>query len=538
MQKTKHILFINKHLVAIIFLFIIGTVLRFYNLNWDLGQYLHPDERLYINAANLALPHSVAEFFSPSSPLNPHMFYYGSFPLYLYKVVASGIFKTFDLLVVSRMISALFSSLTIIMVYLLAKQFFSEKIALVAALVFAFSPGSIQYAHFNTTESLLLFLLTVSAYLSSKLYFQNKPWLLLPLGIILGISFATKIVGLTFGIFPLIAGTLLFIHEKKQRGRLVLFFVLCLILAGILGFLLSPYQLIDWTNFTKEQSYMQAVTYGKYKPPFVLIYEHTLPYLYPLMNVLPFTFGLVSLCSSILGIFLFIKQKHRLASMLLLLLFPGLYFLWAGAWFAKFARYYLLIIPFLSIFAAVFLLKIKPLFRGMLLFFIVLQGVCFSTIYLTPNTRVAATYWIRQQIPPHAIIATEHWDDSLPLSLYGVSPYTNMSLPVYDSESEQKIQQLSQMVANSDYIILSSRRVYASILNNTVVYPQTTHFYEQLFAGNLGYTVVKTFTNYPYGFSDDVADESFQSYDHPPVTIFKNEKRLSPEMINMLIHHE
>jgi hypothetical protein len=102
----------------------------------------------------------------------------------------------------------------------------------------------------------------------------------------------------------------------------------------------------------------------------------------------------------------------------------------------------------------------------------------------------------------------------------------------------QKVNQLSQKVSQSDYFIISSRRVYQSILNNKKLYPYTYSFYKKLFAGDLGFVLQKKITNYPYFFSDDFADESFQSYDHPPVLIFKNEKRLTEKSIERLIIYE
>ena len=108
-------------------------------------------------------------------------------------------------------------------------------------------------------------------------------------------------------------------------------------------------------------------------------------------------------------------------------------------------------------------------------------------------------------------------------------------MTVYDQDTKAKIVTLSETVAKSDYIVLSSRRVYISIFNNAQTYPYTSKFYKKLFSGDIGYSRIKDFTNYPYGISDDSADESFQSYDHPPVIIFENNARMSPQQIQSLI---
>src|SRR6266567_1294210 len=71
--------------LALFGLALLGLILRLYGLNWDDGNSFHPDERqILFHVTTLSMPHSFAEFLNPAnSPLNPHFFAYGSFPLYL-----------------------------------------------------------------------------------------------------------------------------------------------------------------------------------------------------------------------------------------------------------------------------------------------------------------------------------------------------------------------------------------------------------------------------------------------------------------------
>ena len=77
---------------------------RIYGINWDANNHLHPDEReIVFTAMCLTLPGAVrlgscapaytgpGWFLSTQSPLNPHFFAYGSFPLYLLAIVAHGL---------------------------------------------------------------------------------------------------------------------------------------------------------------------------------------------------------------------------------------------------------------------------------------------------------------------------------------------------------------------------------------------------------------------------------------------------------------
>jgi len=87
----------------------LGLALRLYGLDWDQiqaryqlllrlygsdaaqGNNFHPDERqILFHVVQLSWPSSWVQFFNPAtSPLNPHFFAYGSFPLYLLAAVGN-----------------------------------------------------------------------------------------------------------------------------------------------------------------------------------------------------------------------------------------------------------------------------------------------------------------------------------------------------------------------------------------------------------------------------------------------------------------
>lgn len=521
---------INREKILLLIIILLGAFFRFYNLNWDQGHYLHPDERLYINSSNISLPKTIAEFFSPESPLNPKMFYYGSFPLFLYKIINLTILSSIPFTIASRVTSSFFSILTIPLIFFLSKQFFSKKISLIATFVFTFAAGLIQHAHFNTTESILTFILTLITLLSTYMIRQKTYALAFALGILVSMAYATKIVGLTFAFIP-IASFIILIFKKRKMLKIIPLILVFAISAVVAGFLLAPYQIIDYERFSKEQTYMQNVTYGKDKPPFTIIYEKTVPYVYQITKILPFTFGFISLPLALLGFYFIlkksIKEKVNRYLYIFILMYPILYFLWSGAWFAKFSRYYILLFPFLSIWAAYSLSRLKNIYIIILISLIAVNGILFMRVYLEENTRIQASKWIYDNIPNQSKIAGEHWDDNLPLPLTNTfgKNFITSQLTVYDPDSAEKISKLSEDLSKNDYFIISSRRVYYSILRNEKKYPLTSRFYKLLFDEKLGYKLEKKFTNYPFYFSDDFADESFQSYDHPPVIIFKNEKK-------------
>src|SRR5579872_421062 len=79
-----------------------GAVFRFYNLNWDSGNTLHPDERFIYETVvggatqpGISWPGSIGQFFDiargTGSPLDPHNFNYGSLPFYFLAFVAGAV---------------------------------------------------------------------------------------------------------------------------------------------------------------------------------------------------------------------------------------------------------------------------------------------------------------------------------------------------------------------------------------------------------------------------------------------------------------
>ena len=101
----------------------IGVFLRFTNLNWDLGSRLHPDEALIVNVS-LAIT-----FFSQ---LSPGFHDYNGLSVYLLKaasLIASFLFRSpywsvtpEGVTVVGRFVSALLSSLSIPLLYILGNS--------------------------------------------------------------------------------------------------------------------------------------------------------------------------------------------------------------------------------------------------------------------------------------------------------------------------------------------------------------------------------------------------------------------------------
>jgi uncharacterized membrane protein len=263
--------------------------------------------------------------------------------------------------------------------------------------------------------------------------------------------------------------------------------------------------------------------------------------------------------------YLFLARRH-----LLPVAWVGGMWVWQGLQFVQSMRYYLPLYPILCLFAAWLLWWLvevanrrvaasrdrqgsSPARRSLVsasflrpAAYVLLAGVTLGTIlwgwgflaiYRRPLTRITASRWMYDNIPAGAHIGNEHWDDQLPLAIDGrcaykpCGPYEGLSsssdglMQMYGEDTPEKRELLYRWLDESDYIVLSSNRLWASIPRLPLRYPMTTLYYKLLFEGKLGFKQVAHFTSFPtiFGiqFDDTGAEEAFSVYDHPVVYIFQ-----------------
>lgn len=548
--------FLTKHstLLFIFFCLAMGFFLRAYNTNWDEGLLFHPDERNIANAV------TKIHFFTQ---LNPQFFAYGGFSVYLYRA-AGDILDTLTHVTVwvndwgkindiGRFFSAFFSTLTLIPLFFVARKLFGKIPALLACLFYTFTVTSIQHAHFATTESSLTFFALTLCLLA--VLWTERPTMLKTIlfGSVFGISLATKTSAALFGIFPFIAFLLFTLNIRKTPKKLfillpyALFFGLA---TGLFFFVLSPYTLLDFRDFYASMHYESGVATGTLPVVYTLQFNGSIPYIFQIENFL-WQMGPLLTIFGVMGFVFLIaepirkKEKNRL----LFWVFPLFYFLYIGSWHTKFLRYMVPVIPFFLIAASYLLVVIKEKFVKLgntLILITLLTTVCwafaFFSIYVRPQTRIVASIWMYQHIPANATILTESWDDGLPAPLGSLSPsiYHEQQLDMYSTDNAQKIIYLATMLHSADYVSISSKRLYATLMRLTIQYPITSAYYHKLFSGKLGFTTVATFTSYPQLFGlqlvDDSAEETFQVFDHTKILLFKNTKHYSVQQLENILH--
>ena len=573
------VLFKKPHFFYLIAILILGAFFRFYGLNWDQGHHLHPDEQAIVMfSISLQFPSSLSEFLSKSSPLNPHFFAYGNFPLYLLKIVGliagnfDPSFALYDKInIAGRFISGIFDLGTIFFIFLLGKKLFNKKVGIIASFFYTISVFPIQTSHFYAVDTTLTFFILLTLYQLIRFYEKPSIKNSMLVGVCFGVSLATKISAIPL-ITAIIAATavdfLLLVAKQPHKPRVWLphiprflkrfiFDGIAITISTVIIFIaLQPYSIIDFPTFWRQNMEQSQMTHDAFTFPYTLQYVGKIPYWHEIKNVVLWGLGPVLATISFLGIFymliLIIKKqkKQKWAQELILVIFFLSYFAVVGKFAVGWMRYMLPLYPLLCIFAGLLVWQSLRFienkfshhkflilnFKFLILLALLAWPLSFMNIYTQPNTRVLASEWIYQNIPPDKTIAREHWDDGLPIG--GNISYKILELPVYEMQSSIKEMQIYKSIQESDYIIVASNRLYVPLqriaknCETWLITPERCPknadiYYKKLFNGELGYKKVAEFENPPKipllntPIDDQGSDESFTVYDHPKVIIFE-----------------
>lgn len=532
---------------------LVSLCFRLYDLNWDKGLLFHPDERNIANAV------TQIHFFSQ---LNPHFFAYGGFSIYLYRVTGDLlVFITHNpswvqtwgqINLIGRFYSGLFSVFTILPLYFVAKRLFGRKVGYLAVLFYTFSVTSIQNAHFAVTDSSITFFGILLCLIA--LWWFEKPAVkkTLLFAAVFGVSVADKTSALAFGIFPLFA-YFFYLLRQKDRRQYIFPLVKHILSFGIVGafffLLVSPYSLLDFKDFYASMHYESGVATGSIPVPYTLQFTGSIPYLFQIQNFV-WQMGPLLTIFTVAGMLWLTLEplKKKGENHILFWIFPLAYFIYVGSWHTKFLRYMLPIIPFLLIAGSFFLLSIQLTHKkigNVLILLTLLTTIlwtgAFMHIYIQPQTRIEASWFMYQHIPLGSTILTELWDDMLPIQLGSRTPleYKEIQLNMYTPDNAEKIEYLTTNLSHAQYIAINSRRIYGTLMRLTSTYPITSRYYKLLFAGKLGYKEIGVWSSYPQLFgvpiNDNSSEETFQVFDHPKVYLFKNIKYYSQFQLNNIL---
>lgn len=573
----------KNYIFFVVATFILALSIRLYGLNWDQEQHLHPDERfLTMVVTTIQLPISFNQYFDTStSPLNPYnykdykFFVYGTFPIFLTKLTGDLInlnnYSTIHY--VGRVLSAIFDSLNIFGLYFLSKLILkkSKKIyTLLPGFIYSLMVLPVQLSHFFTVDTFLTFFIFSSFVLFSYWLVHNKPIFLFFASMSFGFALSCKISAILF--VPIIF--LFFLYKLiKQNKKILTDIFLCGIISFVIFRIFQPYAfngiLSINPDFISSLTYLKSILMNKdvFYPSEIQWLNRT-PILFPLKNIilwgvgLPvsfiFLFSIKKLFSNKIKYQKILNQPQNII-IILAVVWTILILIQQGSQFTATMRYFLPIYPFIC-----FLVGLLATFftRKLLSLLIILHfsyAILFLSIYSRPHSRIQATDWLNQHTSSLSKVTGEYWDDPLPLyGQAGLLPQITM-LHLYDPDSSQKWQVINNVLNQTDYVILSSNRLWGSITRVPDRYPLAAKFYNDLFDERLKFKKVLEInsypginipflkkcvyigpTNFPYldqknsWFSidsscnypgiylrDDTAEEAFTVYDHPKVVIFQ-----------------
>lgn len=462
---------------ALALILVVGGAFRFQALDWDQGQYFHPDERaiiqhtLWLNEIPLTtdeygarqhvdFPPGGLGFFIPNSksnlrpatqeeadaylkakasgkpvslpanvqppdqplpadainfwnanfsPLNPHWFPYGSFPMYLIKfgghimsAVTGQVWYDWEhLTLIGRILSGLFSLGTIVLVFLLGRQIFApslgrnrgDAIGLLAAAFMAVTVLDIQLAHFAAFDVELTFFMTLALYMAIRLMRSGKWTTAIGLGAAIGLALACKVsaasvvipavvAALLYGLYGLAKESGEFAGKPRMQAlpgpeaerygpegvalgpRLITGTLLNLIIAGVVTlvvwFVAMPYAFLDFANWSARVIEEAGISRGSSDIPYTRQYIGTIPFLYQGWNLAQWgvSMPLGILAGIGLGYSLWQTVARRLKAELVLVSYLLVYSLTTFTAESKFDRYLLPVLPVLLLLAARFVVVV------------------------------------------------------------------------------------------------------------------------------------------------------------------------------------
>ena len=149
------------------------------------------------------------------SPLpDPNRYFFAEFPIYnIITYYGFTIFGHFTIEQWGRLVSIFFSSLTIVWLYLLVKQYSSEKVAIVAAFVFAFLPYNVYYGRVIMPDPMHISFSILALYLVT-LWTRTNKWWWAALG---GSAYAIAILTKPYGLVLLLPIAYLLLRKWRHR---------------------------------------------------------------------------------------------------------------------------------------------------------------------------------------------------------------------------------------------------------------------------------------------------------------------------------
>lgn len=386
----------------------VGLILRLWGIHWGFPRVdLSPDELNVWNISTQLRWHDLDTRFYNYSGLT---FYLNFFAAQLLHWLGVAL-QPHTILLVNRLWSVLFGTLTIAVAYLAARDLFADtKAGAWAAWGVALLPIHVWHSHFGTSDIGLVFWITTVFWLAVRAY--QKPSLVRFVlgGLAVGLAVGVKFNGVLAAIILLAAA---FFAWRENRipglGRAFLLLVGAGSAALLGFFIVSPYSLIHLKAtvdaFFFESAHVKGGHYGFDLSPAGWPY---FPYIYQLFAAFPFSFGLPLYLATAAGLAYFL-YRWQWARAFLGLSFVVLYLGIVASWKFVPSRYYLPALPILLILASTGASRLFAAARGRwraAAWLLALAILAYTLAYdlstvdrFRHDTRLEAARWAVQALP-------------------------------------------------------------------------------------------------------------------------------------------
>ena len=469
-------------LIALVVIMTGGIALRTYNIDWDQGKHLHPDERFLSDVFSRIAPvqPGVSYFDTAQSDLNPgnkgiDFFVYGTAPIILIRYIGEWVGQVgYDRITyLGRALSAAADAFTILLVFLIGQRLYNEKVGLIAAALYACAVLPIQQSHFMTVDTFTntFGMLTVYAgVMIAKLRWQDltpsegkplqwrwvAPYVLF--GIALGLATASKINAISLALLlPAIELVRAYKSEGEDHTGILLRGVGYSLLAAAASFVIfriaQPYTFSgpSFFNFGINPKWLSAMqslraqSSGNVDFPPALQWARR-SWFFSVVNLAQWGIGIPFAITALFGVLLMGRAilKHKQLDHVPIWFWTIFYFLWQSTSWVKAMRYFLLIYPLLALLAAWGIVRLTERFSdfrfkrlhisknllkgfGIGLGIVAILGTAawafaFTRTYTQKHTRVEASEWIYENVPAPinllGINGTEAIINKVPIRIY------------------------------------------------------------------------------------------------------------------------
>lgn len=445
---------------------------------------------------------------------------------------------------IGRLIGAILDTATVVVVAATARRIAGRRAGILAGWFAATSVMAIQYSHFMGSEPMLGLCSAVCLMLLIRAgpVPDRRSAIVggLGLGAAAGATVATKMSGLA--VLAVAIGFAV-VHILRRRSPLEWLRLGAIVVGAVAAFRVMHPGAFQGLSMRLSPRFISDLTriwnLDRIDFPPAVQWARRIPVVEPLVNLVLYSIGPATAIAAAIGIVSMFRAR-RFPEAIVLIVVIGVVIAGATRSFIPMGRYFFPMLPAVYVAAGIGAQFAATQFHGRIRFPLRwvfpcvagLWGFAFvNGVYGHPHTRISATAWIAEHVPPGSTLSAENWDDDLPLPINGLDQarWHIVKLEMFPTDTEAKITTLAAQLSKVDVIIESSPRVWKALPQIPAKYPSSLHLFKSLDDGSLGYRLAARFTSQPrlsiagwtwFRLDDSAAEEPFSVYDHPEVRIW------------------